>query len=82
MPRYTLNLTDEQSETLGFALTAALRSVRNQAELDKVALRNPGRLSDPQSVRDRLDANRDRAERIEELRFMLDVAPAGDNSHA
>lgn len=57
----TLNLTDDQAEILGYALTKALRLERASADTAK-------RNSDHQR------GARDRQYRIEELRCILDAA--------
>ncbi len=60
----TLTLTEEQAETLGYALSAARRF-----EMQKAREREENHQTDLAG------ASRERARRIEELRVMLDTAP-------
>ncbi len=62
---FTLTLTEEQAEILGFALTAAKRQQLKQAAEHAAARNEAGELG-----------CRERARRIEELRDLLDTCPA------
>ena len=79
MTALRFEMTEEQSEIVGFALLTALRVQRLAVANWEGYLRRPG-LAQPDKDRflQVLETHRERIARIEEARDLLDAAPAID----
>jgi len=80
--RYTLILSEEQADILGFALSTARREQerdgRHHASKAKAARREHGAESKAQRLDEAAEGCRDRVRRLDELAYLIDTCPVAE----